>query len=229
MFVLSGIEALFCRQSSWDAHRRSRWQGKWAGYLLKWIGFDIQTHGTVPSGGFIVSNHLGYMDIIVLASITPQVFLSKSEVGNWPIIGWFTKVAGTLYINRGKRADVANKDKAFAKVIDQGLGMTVFLEGTSSNGREILNYRSSLLQPAIDYDWAITPVYLKYECVEGDVEQDICWWGDMGFGEHLLRMLKVKRIYATVVFGEPRRPVAERKEFADLLYQDTLKLRESVS
>ena len=203
--------------------------GKWAGCLLRWIGFEVRTHGHVPTGGFIVSNHLGYMDIVVLASLTPQAFLSKSEVAKWPLVGWYTKVAGTLFIDREKRADVAKKDSAFAKVIDEGLGMTVFLEGTSTNGREILPYRSSLLQPSIDNGWPVTPVYLEYECEEGDVEQDVCWWGEMGFAEHLLRMLKVKRIYATVVFGEPRKPISERKAFAGLLHADTLKLKSSLA
>jgi len=211
MFALSGAEAILRRSSRWDARRRAQWQGKWAGYLLKWIGFKVKIHGTAPKGGFIVSNHLGYMDIVVLATITPQVFLSKSDVAKWPLVGWYTVVAGTLFIDRRKRSDVANKDAAFAKVINEGLGLTVFLEGTSTHGREILPYRSSLLQPAIDSGWDVTPVYLKYECEEGDVEQDICWWGDMGFMEHLLRMLKVKRSYATVVFGEARKPVPERK------------------
>ncbi|WP_309024612.1 lysophospholipid acyltransferase family protein [Pelagicoccus sp. SDUM812002] len=197
--------------------------------MLKAVGFEATVVGTPPAGGFIAPNHLGYMDIVVLASVSPQVFLSKLEVNSWPVVGAYCRMAGTLYIDRQRRSDVATKEASFAEVLAAGLNMTFFLEGTSTDGRAVLPFRASLLQPVVSNSWPITPAYLKYECEDGDVTRDICWWGDMGFGSHIFRMFKVKHVKATVVFGKQRQPGGDRKSLANELYQDVLRLSESVA
>ena len=196
--------------------------------MLKAVGFRVTVRGAVPTGGFIAPNHLGYMDIVVLASVAPQVFLSKLDVDSWPLVGRYCRMAGTIYIDRRRRSDVASKEASFAEVIAAGLNLTFFLEGTSTDGRAVLPFRASLLQPLVVNDWPIAPAYLKYECEEGDVAQDVCWWGEMGFVEHLLRMVKVKSVHATVVFGTQRQPGTDRKELANSLYAEVLDLSETV-
>lgn len=193
--------------------------------MLRGVGYELRVVGSPPTGGFVAPNHLGYIDILVLASVSPQAFLSKSDVADWPVIGLYTKMAGTLYIDRGRRSDVATKEEEFAKVIEAGLNMTFFLEGTSTDGNTILPFRSSLLAPVVKNGWLITPAYLQYECAQGDPRMDVCWWGDMGFGSHLLRMLRVKKVYATVVFGSSRHPGDDRKRLAVELQEDVERLR----
>lgn len=204
---------------------RALWLRRWSRNLLRGMGYEVEVSGTVPEGGFIAPNHLSYMDIVVLASVAPQVFLSKAEVGRWPLVGYYTKIAGTLFIDRARRSDVANKEEGFGRVIDAGLSMTFFLEGTSTDGRAILPFRSSLLEPVVKNGWAITPAYLEYECAGGDVTQDVCWWGDMGFAPHLLRMCQVRGVRARIVFGNQRQPGEDRKELAGALYEDVVALR----
>ena len=210
----------------WKRPRRSEWQQTWAKSILNAFGIRFKVIGNAPQRGLIVSNHLSYIDIMVMGAATRQVFLSKSEVQGWPLIGLLTKYAGTLYIDRGKRSEVAQQEDAFKDVIDQGLEMTVFLEGTSSDGRSVLPFRSSLLQPAVKNNWPVTPAYLKYECVEGNAATDVCYWGDMTFGSHLVNMAKVKRTHATLVFGETREPGNDRKALATTLYEDVSRLKE---
>lgn len=227
VFGAAGFEQLVLGGWRWNLEKRSLWLQRWSKCLLKAIGFQVEVRGRVPSSGFIAPNHLSYMDIIVLASISQQVFLSKSDVRSWPIVGLFTRMAGTLYIDRNRRSDVANKESDFTAVIDEGLCMTFFLEGTSTNGETILPFRSSLLQPVVANQWPITATYLKYGCVGGDPRTDVCWWGDMGFGGHLLRMLRVRRTCATVVFGKTIQAKGERKELALDLYEEVNALFES--
>ncbi|MDQ8182083.1 lysophospholipid acyltransferase family protein [Pelagicoccus sp. SDUM812005] len=227
VFIIAGLDFLFRVGRNASRKERSAWLQRNAALMLRAVGFRVTVRGEVPSGGFIAPNHLSYMDIIVLASVAPQVFLSKVEVDSWPVVGAYCRMAGTLYIDRRRRSDVATKEAAFAEVIASGLNMTFFLEGTSTDGRAVLPFRASLLQPLVANGWPITPAYLKYECEEGDVAQDVCWWGDMGFAEHLLRMSKVKRVEASVVFGQQRQPGEDRKLLANELYQDVLALSES--
>ncbi len=228
VFIIVGLDFLFCVRRNPDRPERSAWLQRSAKLVLKVVGFRVAVHGELPTGGFIAPNHLGYMDIVVLASVAPQVFLSKLEVDSWPVIGAYCRMAGTLYIDRKRRSDVAKKEASFSEVIESGLNMTFFLEGTSSDGRVVLPFRASLLQPLVANNWPITPAFLRYECEEGDVTQDVCWWGDMGFGEHILRMFKVKRVYATVVFGNQRQPGEDRKQLANELYQEVQGLSETV-
>jgi lyso-ornithine lipid O-acyltransferase len=72
----------------------------------------------------------------------------------------------------------------------------------------------------------VTPAYLKYECEGGDPAFDVCWWGDMTFGRHLLKMMTLKSIRATIVFGETRHPGTDRKVLAKELHGDVLELRD---
>lgn len=168
------------------------------------------------------------MDILVLSSVARLAFLSKSEVGKWPLIGKFTRMAGTLYIDRSKRGDVANKRDEFAAVMQARVGLSIFLEGTTSNGEMVLPFRSSLLQPLIDRQWAVTPAYIHYESEEGDVANEVCWWGDVPFTPHFLNMLKLKQVRVTVAFGETQRASGDRKELAPQLHGEVLELRDRV-
>lgn len=196
--------------------------------MCKAVGFRVTVRGEIPQGGFIAPNHLSYMDILVLSSLLPQAFLSKKEVDSWPVIGMYTRMAGTLYIDRHRRSGVAEQEAGFAEVLDSGLSMTVFLEGTSTDGRTVLPFRASLLQPLVANNWSVTPAYLSYECDEGEVTRDVCWWGDMGFFEHIWRMFKAKGVRATIVFGKTRRSGTDRKQLAADLYQDVVRLSESL-
>lgn len=190
---------------------------------------SVHAQGLPEEGSFIAANHQGYMDILVMASQTPQVFLSRKDVGEWPFIGRFVKMAGTLFIDRSRRSEVSNQEDGFSKAINDNVGMTVYLEGTSTNGSEVLPFKSSLLQPVVTNQWKVTPAYIRYECEDGDPAWDVCWWGDMTFGSHLLKMMTLKSIQATIVFGLARSPGNDRKALARELHADVLGLREQLN
>jgi len=214
---------------NWDPHRRAVWQQRFAARLLKVMRFSVDAHGQPEEGSFIAANHQGYMDILVMASLTPQVFLSRKDVGDWPFIGRFVKMAGTLFIDRSRRSEVSNQEDGFSRAIACKVGMTVYLEGTSTDGSEILPFKSSLLQPVVKNQWKVTPAYIRYECDGGDPAMDVCWWGDMTFGSHLLKLLNLKSIQATIVFGPARSPGKDRKALAKELHADVLELGDQLS
>ena len=84
----------------------------------------------------------------------------ETSVIGTPPAGGYTRMAGTLFIDRQRRSEVATKEAEFDKVIGAGLSLTVFLEGTSTNGEQVLPFRSSLLAPVVKNGWLITPAYL---------------------------------------------------------------------
>ncbi len=72
--------------------------------ILRVLGVEVSAGGRVPASGLLVSNHLSYLDVLVLSTITPAVFVAKSEVRGWPVFGWLARRAGTLFIERAKRS-----------------------------------------------------------------------------------------------------------------------------
>jgi 1-acyl-sn-glycerol-3-phosphate acyltransferase len=207
-------------------HDRGDWCHRWAQPYLRLLNVEVTIRGKSPASGLLTCNHLSYLDIVVLAGSHRQVFLSKAEVRNWPLIGALTRCAGTLFIRRERKSDVAELQSTFSEVITQGLPLTVFPEGTSSDGSGVLPFFSSLLEPAAKANWPVTPAWIGYRLDEdeGSVADDICYWRDMTFGPHFLKLLSKKKIYATVVFGEPIERGLNRKQMASVLHKEVTAL-----
>jgi 1-acyl-sn-glycerol-3-phosphate acyltransferase len=221
-FFTAGPWAGFRRRSLW-LHRTGR-------LVLRALAVRIVVEGEPrPRTGVVASNHVSYLDIPVLAATTPQVFLAKSEVRDWPVVGWFARVAGTQFIDRKRRTDVARQNAEFAHIVEHDAVLTLFLEGTSTDGASVAPFRSSLLEPAIEHNWPVTPAAIHYTCTGGDVAQDVCWWGEMGFFEHLLRLVQVDTITAHLRFGHAVDLAEDRKSLAAHLHREvsTLKTRTS--
>src|SRR5260370_15925545 len=82
------------------------WLQRTARHVGKIFQLEIQSAGTIPARGLLVSNHLSYVDILVLLSLAPAVFVSKSEVKSWPVMGWLAQLGGTVFIDRLRRTHV---------------------------------------------------------------------------------------------------------------------------
>jgi 1-acyl-sn-glycerol-3-phosphate acyltransferase len=205
---------------------RADWCHHWARSYLRLLNVEVTSRGQSPASGLLTCNHLSYLDIVVLGGSHPQVFLSKAEVRNWPIIGALTRCAGTLFIRRERKSEVAELQSAFSAVVTQGVPLTIFPEGTSSDGSSVLPFFSSLLEPAAQANWPVTPAWIGYHLDEGQgsVADDICYWRDMTFGPHFLKLLSKKKIHATIVFGEPIERGLNRKQMAAVLHKEVTAL-----
>jgi 1-acyl-sn-glycerol-3-phosphate acyltransferase len=168
---------------------------------------------------------LSYLDILVIASITPAVFVSKSEVRHWPLIGWLTALAGTLFIERERRTHVGPINREIAAAMADGALIVVFPEGTSTNSEQVLPFRSPLLEPVTSGVHPISTGYLHYELDGGDARNEVCYWGDHTFFPHAVNLLGKRRVRATMRFGTFQRTTDDRKELAVQLREAVLKLK----
>jgi 1-acyl-sn-glycerol-3-phosphate acyltransferase len=202
--------------------QRAKWCHRWSKSYLRLLNIEVVSKGMPPAKGVLTSNHLSYIDIIVLSSIYPQVFLSKADVRDWPLIGVLTRCAGTLFVRRERKADVADLQSSLLDVVSQGVPLTLFPEGTSSDGSKVMPFFSSFLEPAAKANWPVTPAWIGYRLDEGQgsVAEDICYWGDMTFGPHFIKLLKKKKICVTVMFGRPVESGLNRKEMAAALHKE---------
>ena len=202
---------------------RSRVFLSWASAVGRVIGMRAEVVGEPPKGPFLlVSNHLGYVDIVLLGAQLRCVFVAKSEVRGWPVMGWLCAAVDTLFIDRRNKRDIPRVTRAFEGILDGGRGVVVFPEGTSSGGAEVLPFRPSLLEAAAR---ARMPVYyasVAYSTAQGcePASRSVCWWGEMEFVSHLVRLLKLPGFTARLVFGPTPIRADDRKQLAARLQRE---------
>jgi len=204
---------------------RSLWVQRHARRLLRILKLEPQVAGPVPTRGLLVSNHLGYLDILLLASITPAVFVSKSEIKSWPLVGWLTQMGGTLFVNRERRAQVGRVNDEIQAALDRGALVVLFPEGTSSDGQTVLPFKTSLLEPAAQSAHPLSVSAIQYAIEDGDAGDEVCYWGDHTFFPHLLNLLGKRAVRATIRFAPVQRTGTDRKQLALQLREEVLKLK----
>jgi len=116
-------------------------------------------------------------------------------------------------------------NREIADALADGVPVVVFPEGTSSDGKAILPFRSPLLEPVVDGTHTITTSWIHYTLGDGDAGQEICYWGDHTFFPHLLNLLDKEKIRAQVCFGKFERTTDDRKELAKQLQAAVEKLQ----
>ena len=204
---------------------RAAWMHRAARRHLKIFGGSVHVSGELPKSGLLVSNHLGYLDIVVICSVAPTVFVSKAEVRHWPVFGVLAKLGGTIFIQRERRTHVGEVNNEIESALTDGALVVVFPEGTSSNGETILPFRAPLLEPALRGGHEISLACLRYDLDDGDPKTEACYWGDHSFFPHLLNLLGKKSVRATLRFAKFRRTTDDRKELAQQLRAAVLELK----
>jgi 1-acyl-sn-glycerol-3-phosphate acyltransferase len=194
----------------------------WSRWVLRIAGVRVQLEGQPPAGGgLLVANHLSYLDIPVLASVRPVSFLSKAEVAHWPILGLLVRAVGVQLVRREDKRSLPQVAERLADEVARGHLVLFFPEGTSTSGDALLPFRPALLAPAAATQLPVHHVALRYGTPAGlpPAREAVCWWGDMGFGPHALRLLGLPRIDARVRFGREAVVRGERKELARVLQE----------
>ncbi|HEX4350710.1 MAG TPA: lysophospholipid acyltransferase family protein [Verrucomicrobiae bacterium] len=199
---------------------RAAWLSRSSRRHLKVFGYTAGVSGDIPKRGLLFTNHLSYLDVLAISSVTPAVFVSKAEVRSWPLFGWFATIAGTVFVERARRLQVGEVNREVDAALAAGALVVIFPEGTSTNGQSILPFRTSLLEPAVHGHHDIHVGWLHYELEkgDGDAANDICYWGDHTFFPHAMNVLGKKSIRATVRFAKFQRTTDDRKELAQQLH-----------
>ncbi len=210
-----------------SAAQRAQWMHRWCSTALRCLKITTTVTGPVPRNGLIVSNHLSYLDIFAFGSAMPCVFVSKAEVKSWPVFGTLTTIAGTVYIDRKKRSDTRVANDGIRAALQENLPVLVFPEGTSSDGSDVLPFYPSLFEPAVESEAPITAAHISYELAEGNIGQDIAYWGEMTFFPHLLKLLSKRNVSATVRFSAVARKFTDRKTGAAQTREEVLRLRDT--
>lgn len=193
----------------------------WSRISLFVLGVGVSVHGTPIRSGALVANHSTWMDIIALRSVRLIYFVSKSEVASWPGIGYLARIAGTVFINR-RRTEAKAQEAILRERIAHDQLLCFFPEGTSTDGRRVLPFKSSLFSAFFEdkkgTDIEIQPVTLHYTAGPGLPSTFLGWWGAMSFEGHIWDVVtRLTGAHVTLVFHPPvtAAELQDRKKLAE--------------
>jgi 1-acyl-sn-glycerol-3-phosphate acyltransferase len=181
--------------------------------VLCWlIGLKVQVVGKVSDkpATLFLPNHSSWLDILVLGSVLRASFVSKSEVGEWPVVGIIAKLGRTVFVSRRRSSTVLREADTMRERLQAGDSLILFAEGTSNDGTRVLPFRSAFLAAAVDSK-AVQPVSLVYDRLGGlpACRRDrplFAWYGDMDIASHFWRIARRSGARATVLLHEPADP-----------------------
>ena len=201
----------------------------WTPYITQFVcrnafrilGIGFSTQGQrMELKGAVVANHGSWLDIFTLNATKRVYFVSKSEVANWPGIGWLARATGTVFINRDPREAKEQKEIFEARLL-AGHKLLFFPEGTSTDARRVIPFKSTLFEAfftqGLRHEMHIQPVSVVYKAPKGEDPRFYGWWGEMDFAPHLVKVLGAKRQGSvTVIYHDPVRvdDFANRKSLA---------------
>jgi 1-acyl-sn-glycerol-3-phosphate acyltransferase len=199
--------------------------------VCRLLGVRVRVIGTAVNAGsgppmVFACNHSSWLDIPVLGGRLDGCFVSKDEVGRWPIVGTVARLGRTVFISRQRNA-IGRERAVMRERLAAGDSLVLFPEGTTSDGSRVLPFRSSFFAIAEGADPPlIQPVSVVYDRLDGlpagrTSRPVFAWYGDMDLATHFWRFSQHRGLRATVLFHPPLNPAdfASRKALSHAVWQ----------
>ena len=195
---------------------------KRARQLLKTFEFEVTYNYSRPdlfSGKknyFMVSNHMSYMDIVLLSAGQPAVFVTSVEMKNTPVLGEISAYGGSYFVERRDRSKIPGEVKELAGLLHKGFNVFVFPEATSGHDMNLLPFKRAMFSAAVEAGADVLPVCLRIDEINGEPFSEknhdkVCWYGDAEFTGHFIEFLKIRTLKVSVNYLEP----ISAKQFPD--------------
>lgn len=188
----------------------------WPRRFLAWAAWIVGARPNVTGGPLsghtlLISNHVSWLDILILGGSVGTAFVSKDNLGHG-VIHWLADQNSTLYVSREDRRGSMEQAEAIARAAERDQPITLFPEGTTGPGDQMLPFRSSLLEAAAyaSDKVEVCPLAVDY----GQAATEVGWHGESG-KENVLRILGRKgTLPVTVHLLPPLDRTSDRKALA---------------
>lgn len=167
----------------------------------------------------IVANHISWLDIFVINAVRPTRFVAKSEIRDWPFVGWLCEKTGTIFIKRAKRSDTHKINQVMHDVLVGGDCVGLFPEGTTTAGDRLRKFHSSLFEPAVASGAKVMPLAIAYREEGGERSVAPAYIEDITFSQSIRALLECPKLVVDVTCADPlpadqfkRRELASRCE-----------------
>jgi len=222
--LVRGLAIAWLRYPTLSEAEKQAQKRRWSGTLLSILSVSVRERNSpkeLPDRCMLVLNHISWLDIFVIDAKFPATFIAKSEVRNWPVVGWLCTLVGTLYIERGKRSEARRARQIVAAELERGTLIAVCPEGATTFGRSLERFHSALFQPALDAAATLQPVALRYLDGAGRHTDAAGYVGDTSLLESVWTIVSTRHMVAEFNFLAPisvkaqtRRSVTEKAEAA---------------
>ena len=219
--LMGGLATLRWRFPSWSATRQQEEIQAWALAALGLLAIDLKVSGASPATGpaLRVSNHVSWLDILVLQATSPSRFVAKAEVRQWPLMGRLAAKAGTLFISRASPRDALRVVHQMAEHLQAGEVLTIFPEGTTSNGQQVLPFHANLFQAAVSAKAPVQALALQFvERASGQVSLAPIYIDEDTLLQSMWRTVRHPGLRAEVRLGPVQPPLGRDRR---ALSQDT--------
>lgn len=254
LFFVAGL-LMHCLLFVFGCRRRWQWISRginrtFTAFIQTLLNIKIRVEGELKGfedGGYVIaSNHVSYVDGIVLGSLFPVIYVSKKEVRGWPWIGPWTALCGTIYIDRQRKEKIPLLVSEIAEKLKQKANVLIFPEGTSTNGDRLLPFQSAPFAAPLRARAAVVPVTLTYQRIDrqpltSENRDRVYWYGDMEFLDHFWGLLAARsievavRVHPAIETSRYQNDSLGRKALSQAIYHsiagkgETIEKRQAVS
>jgi 1-acyl-sn-glycerol-3-phosphate acyltransferase len=178
--------------------------------MLRVFKIQVTVKGAPIAGtNFLyVGNHMGFVDIFVLSSIMPALFITSQEMRETPVLGGICEMAGCIFVERRSRTQIMNELGSLRQALEQGFNVVLYPEATSTNGEAVLPFKKTLMMAGPQAARPIQPGCINFLEIDGkdfnlNTRDNVCWYGDMSFFEAIWNSLTSSSMKAELHFLEP--------------------------
>lgn len=180
---------------------------KYSGLMCRILNIKVEIKNKPADNfvGLIVGNHMGFVDILVMCSMMPNLFITSQEMHETPVLGLITEFGGCVYVDRRSRNNIMKELEDVVEYLRIGFRVVLYPEATSHNGEEILPFKRTLLTSAAFAGVPVLPYTFNFKSIDGEPfsrknRDSVCYYGDIPFYTSLWNTLKLKEVICTVEF-----------------------------
>jgi 1-acyl-sn-glycerol-3-phosphate acyltransferase len=201
----------------------------WSAQTVKLMGVTldvvapIQRHPLSEAPQLLVSNHVSWLDCLVIQAVQPSIFVAKQEVRHWPVVGAIAQACSVVFVNRGSPSAARRMVVDVATAMQQGYNVTGFPEGTSTLGHTVEIFHANLFESAIHNDVPVQPLALRYTNTRtGDHCTRAAFVGDLSFAASLHQVMCTKDMRVSLRAGPCLTPQGHSRKSLALLARNTV-------
>ena len=201
---------------------RQRLTGAWSRQLLVLLGIRVESGGDLAGieGGLLAGNHISFIDIFVINALLPSAFVAKSDVRQWPLIGWLCRGTNTVFIERGSRKAAHRTHRQMLAALAAGQRLVIFPEGTTTAGDRVLPFHAALFQSAIDAAVPVHALALSYHRADGGRSAAPAYIDEISLIDCLISVLEAGGLVARIELAASYAPpLADRRHLAHHAHQ----------
>ena len=221
--LLYGMAEMFFLFPFYSKKRKLRAIQIWSLRVLASCGMKLKTYGSPPSeehGQMLICNHISWLDIMAVNAAFPGRFVAKDDVAKWPVIGYLATQAQTVYVARNKGTEGnSEKIRRVTEALQNGDTVTLFPEGTSTEGRSILPFKTSFFQAAYEAGVPLLPVLCRYPNPDGSSPNShAAYYGDISLWQSIRAIISQPQSTVELHFLEPVAATETRQETARAIH-----------